>query len=81
MDTIAQIVKPVATGPLRIDTQINRVSVPVTDRTRALVTIATALSEAEIEPEDLALRRPTLDEVFLHLTGPAEAENSLEVAS
>jgi ABC-2 type transport system ATP-binding protein len=81
MDTVAQILKPVATGSIRIDTQVNRISIPVTDRTRALVTVATALSEAGIEPEDLSLRRPTLDEVFLHLTGPAEAENSLEVAS
>jgi len=38
-------------------------------------------SEAGIEPEDLSLRRPTLDEVFLHLTGPTAAENSQEVAS
>jgi ABC-2 type transport system ATP-binding protein len=27
------------------------------------------LHEARIEPEDITLRRPTLDEVFLHLTG------------
>jgi ABC-2 type transport system ATP-binding protein len=79
-DTVAQIVKPVATGSICIDTQVNRISVPVTDRTRALVTVATALSEAGIELEDLSLRRPTLDEVFLHLIGPAEAENSQEVA-
>jgi ABC-2 type transport system ATP-binding protein len=79
--TVAQIVKLVACGDIRIDTQANRISVPVTDRMRALITVTTALSEARIEPEDLALRRPTLDEVFLHLTGPAGAENLLEVAS
>jgi ABC-2 type transport system ATP-binding protein len=79
--TVAQIVKPVACGDIRVDTQANRISVPVTDRMRALVTVTTALSEARIEPEDLALRRPTLDEVFLHLTGPVETENTLEVAS
>ncbi len=79
--TVAQVVKPVACGDIRIDTQANRISVPVTDRMRALVTVATALSEARIEPEDLALRRPTLDEVFLHLTGPLEAENTLEGVS
>jgi ABC-2 type transport system ATP-binding protein len=79
--TVAQIVKLVACGDIRIDTQANRISVPITDRMRALITVTTALSEARIEPEDLALRRPTLDEVFLHLTGPAGAENLLEVAS
>jgi ABC-2 type transport system ATP-binding protein len=79
--TVVQIVKPVACGDIRIDTQANKISVLVTDRMRALVTVTTALSEARIEPEDLALRQPTLDEVFLHLTGPAGAENVLEVAS
>jgi len=79
--TVAQIVKPVACGDIRIDTQANRISVPVTDRMRALVTVTTALSEARIEPEDLAVRRPTLDEVFLHLTGPVEAEKTLEGVS
>ncbi len=79
--TVAQIVKPVACGDIRIDTQANRISVPVTDRMRALVTVTMALSEAGIEPEDLAVRRPTLDEVFLHLTGPVEAKKTLEVVS
>ena len=79
--TVAQVVKPVACGDIRIDTQANRISVPVTDRMRALITVTTALSEARIEPEDLAVRRPTLDEVFLHLTGPVEAENTLEGVS
>lgn len=48
-----------------------RVSVPVKDRTKALVQMANSLHEAKIEPEDITLRRPTLDEVFLHLTGAA----------
>ncbi|MFC6157650.1 ATP-binding cassette domain-containing protein [Kribbella jiaozuonensis] len=48
-----------------------RVSVPVKDRTKALVVMANSLHEAKIEPEDITLRRPTLDEVFLHLTGAA----------
>lgn len=80
-ERVAQLVKPVATGSIRIDAQVRLVSVPVTDQTRSLLTVAAALLEAGIEPEDLALRRPTLDEVFLHLTGSAEPENSLEVAS
>lgn len=67
--TVTEIVQQVAAGPLRVDARTNRISAPVKDRTRALVTIATALSEAQIEPEDISLRRPTLDEVFIHLTG------------
>jgi ABC-2 type transport system ATP-binding protein len=78
---VAQLVRTVASGDIHIDAEANRISVPVVDRTRALVSVATALSEARIEPEDISLRRPTLDEVFIHLTGPAQTNNSLEVAA
>ncbi|MFC9745684.1 ATP-binding cassette domain-containing protein [Streptomyces niveus] len=60
------------------------ISVPVEDRVAALTAVARSLNEAGIEAEDLALRRPTLDEVFLNLTGnkvAATAEpNRKEVA-
>src|SRR4029453_18213202 len=46
-----------------------RVSVPVRDRVAALTEAAWALRDAGVAVEDVALRRPTLDEVFLHLTG------------
>ncbi|MET7327893.1 ATP-binding cassette domain-containing protein [Nonomuraea sp. NPDC005650] len=45
-----------------------RVTVPAADGAQSLVRIAGALDAAGIPVEDLALRRPTLDEVFLHLT-------------
>ncbi|WP_433376488.1 ATP-binding cassette domain-containing protein [Streptosporangium sp. CA-115845] len=62
----------VASGGILVDAESRRVSIPVAERTRALVTMATALGDAGIEPVDVTLRRPTLDEVFLHLTGGAE---------
>ncbi|MFI0445946.1 ATP-binding cassette domain-containing protein [Actinomadura sp. 6N118] len=46
-----------------------RVHAPVRDRIAALTETVRALHEAGIEVEDVALRRPTLDEVFLRLTG------------
>ncbi|MEU3838544.1 ATP-binding cassette domain-containing protein [Streptomyces sp. NPDC028635] len=48
-----------------------RISVPVRDRAGALTEVVRALDAAGITAEDIALRRPTLDEVFLHLTGSA----------
>jgi ABC-2 type transport system ATP-binding protein len=54
----------VATDPDR-----RLVSAPVTDRMAALAETVRALGAAAIDAEDIALRRPTLDEVFLHLTG------------
>lgn len=53
---------------VRVDTDRRLLSAPVTDRMAALSGVLRALEEAGIEAEDVALRRPTLDEVFLHLT-------------
>ncbi|MFJ8082062.1 ATP-binding cassette domain-containing protein [Streptomyces sp. NPDC096205] len=52
-----------------VDADRRLLSAPVTDRMTALAGVVRALEEAGVEAEDIALRRPTLDEVFLHLTG------------
>ncbi|MET8779369.1 ATP-binding cassette domain-containing protein [Nocardia sp. NPDC004654] len=51
-----------------VDPDARRVSAPVDDAVAGLTDIAQALRDARIPVEDLAVRRPTLDEVFLHLT-------------
>jgi ABC-2 type transport system ATP-binding protein len=58
---------PFASGDLRIDEPAARISIPVGERTRALVGLSAALTESGLEPLDISVRRPTLDEVFLHL--------------
>lgn len=45
------------------------VSVPAPDGTGALVEIVRRTTDADVELSDVALRTPTLDEVFLALTG------------
>ncbi|HTF11941.1 MAG TPA: daunorubicin/doxorubicin resistance ABC transporter ATP-binding protein DrrA, partial [Asanoa sp.] len=52
------------------DTSVDdrRVGVSVADRMAALTATVRALGDAGIAVEDVTLRRPTLDEVFLHLT-------------
>ena len=42
---------------------------PVADRVAALTEALRQLAEAGIEVADIGLRRPTLDDVFLSLTG------------
>ncbi|MEU3198234.1 ATP-binding cassette domain-containing protein [Streptomyces sp. NPDC006996] len=63
---------PVPQDTVTVDTGRRLLSAPVTDRMAALAGVVRALAEAGVEAEDIALRRPTLDEVFLHLTGPGE---------
>lgn len=50
-----------------------RVSVPAGDALQALSRVSLALSEAGIGVRDVGLRRPTLDDVFLQLTGSERA--------
>ncbi|CAL9527828.1 daunorubicin resistance protein DrrA family ABC transporter ATP-binding protein [Streptomyces levis] len=54
---------------ITVDADRRLLSAPVTDRMEALSAVVRALEQAGIQAEDVALRRPTLDEVFLHLTG------------
>ncbi|MEU6409258.1 ATP-binding cassette domain-containing protein [Microbispora sp. NPDC046933] len=54
---------------LDVDADSRRVSAPVRDRSAALPEVLRALDAAGITVADIAVRRPTLDEVFLHLTG------------
>jgi ABC-2 type transport system ATP-binding protein len=65
----ARVVERVAGAPAATDPDRRLVSAPVTDPLGALGDAVRALREAGLAVEDVALRRPTLDEVFLHLTG------------
>ncbi|MDX3258684.1 ATP-binding cassette domain-containing protein [Streptomyces sp. MI02-2A] len=60
---------PLPGDEVSVDADRRLLSAPVTDRMAALSGVVRALEAAGIEAEDIALRRPTLDEVFLHLTG------------
>ncbi|MBT2525207.1 ATP-binding cassette domain-containing protein [Streptomyces sp. ISL-99] len=55
-------------GDVVVDEDRRRISASVTDRMAALTETVRALEAAGIEAEDIAVRRPTLDEVFMHLT-------------
>jgi ABC-2 type transport system ATP-binding protein len=51
----------------------------VTDGVTAIAEVAAALRAAGVEPEDLGVRRPSLDEVFLALTGaPPDADAGMD---
>ncbi|WP_343450296.1 ATP-binding cassette domain-containing protein [Micromonospora oryzae] len=59
----------VAGGEPEVDPDRRLVSARVEHRAGALTEVLRALDAAGVAVEDVALRRPTLDEVFLHLTG------------
>jgi ABC-2 type transport system ATP-binding protein len=57
----------------RLDAATRRVSVTVEHGTDRLIDAVRALDETAIAVDDIAVRRPTLDEVFLTLTGKESA--------
>jgi ABC-2 type transport system ATP-binding protein len=67
----AAIVGRVAGAEPDVDTDARRLGVPVRDRVGALTEVVRTLDTAGIRVEDIALRRPTLDEAFLHITRKA----------
>jgi ABC-2 type transport system ATP-binding protein len=65
-----------AVGTPEVDPHARRMSVPVAGGAAALVETIRTLDAAGIAPLDIALRRPTLDDVFLSLTGHAAEESA-----
>ena len=63
-------------GDVTVDDHTRRLTVPTIAGAGALVQVVRDLDEAGIQIDDIALRRPTLDDVFLSLTGHAAEEES-----
>ncbi|RNL85791.1 ATP-binding cassette domain-containing protein [Halostreptopolyspora alba] len=69
VELAARTVGDVADGAPELDSANRRVSVPVADRVSALAELARRLDDSDVEVDDIAMRRPTLDDAFLSLTG------------
>ena len=79
LDRARQACAAVATGELLVREQRRTVTAPVADRVGALTAVASRLQADGVDVEDIAVRRPTLDEVFLRLTGhTADAESEAD---
>jgi ABC-2 type transport system ATP-binding protein len=75
-ERVAEAVAPVGAGPASVDAT-GEVTVAVANGPRDLVEAVRRLDAAGLELADIGLRRPTLDDVFLSLTGhtaPREKE-------
>jgi daunorubicin resistance ABC transporter ATP-binding subunit len=70
---LAAAMAGLGSAPPAIDAGTGRVVVPVRDGPGVLADVAARLGGAGLRVSDLALRRPTLDDVFLALTGKRTA--------
>lgn len=73
METAARIVAASTGSEPTVNLDRRRVSAPAPERFRSLDATMRELNRAGIDPEDIALRQPTLDDVFLKLTDRKEA--------
>lgn len=69
LPAVAKVVARVCEGEPDIEDAERRVHAPVNDRVAALTEVARTLQDEGIVVEDIGLRRPSLDDVFLQLTG------------
>jgi ABC-2 type transport system ATP-binding protein len=69
----SRVLETLGGGPVHVDEGARRVSVSVASHDGVLTRAIRELDAAEVKVDDIGFRRPTLDEVFLSITGrPAE---------
>jgi ABC-2 type transport system ATP-binding protein len=68
LDTAAGIVRRICAAEPDRDPDTRRLNAPVRDGVAALTDVVRTVHDARIRVEDVGLRRPRLDEAFLHLT-------------
>jgi len=82
LGTLAGALARLGVDAPRIDAGTKRVTVPVAGGRAAIAEAVRVVDGLGVEVDDIGLRRPTLDEVFLTLTGaPAEADADADVAA
>jgi ABC-2 type transport system ATP-binding protein len=76
LPSVVKVVAGVCEGEPETDDADRRVSALVTDRVAALTDVTRGLRDEGVEVEDIGLSRPTLDDVFLRLTGHRTADST-----
>jgi len=71
LEEVRSMLVEVGSGEVLVDTHTRKLSVPVRGGTSALIDALRRLDAALVEVQDIGVRRPTLDDVFLSLTGHA----------
>ena len=77
-----RVLEALGEGPARVDAEARQISVAVASHNGVLTRAIRELDSADVRVDDIGFRRPTLDEVFLTLTGkPAEEAETAEEAT
>jgi len=76
-----EVVAAISGNRATLDEGLRMISAPVSTGATALIETLRSLDAAGIHPLDVGLKRPSLDDVFLSLTGHAAEEKVEEVAT
>jgi len=77
LDTVVTALRAYSAGEIQVNAEHRHLVMPVTQGAQLIANVVRDLDAAHITLDDLALRRPTLDDVFLTLTGRAATEAEL----
>jgi ABC-2 type transport system ATP-binding protein len=69
LEAVVRLLQPYGRGAVHVDSAGHRVTVPVEHGTQLLTSVVRDLDATQIHLDTFGLRRPTLDDVFLALTG------------
>jgi len=78
LDEARRVLEAMGEGPAHVTADDRRVSVAVTSHEGVLTRAIRELDSAGVHVDDIGFRRPTLDEVFLTLTGRPAEEKPVE---
>ncbi|MFI8178893.1 ATP-binding cassette domain-containing protein [Actinacidiphila glaucinigra] len=76
--TATEVLGGFGKGETTVDNHTRRITVPVSGGAKLLAEVIRELDTRGIEIDDIGLRRPTLDDVFMSLTGHAAEEKEEE---
>jgi ABC-2 type transport system ATP-binding protein len=80
LDDAVALVTPLGVGPAATDEHRRSLTMPVTGGVKALRQALDHLEAEGLEVDDAGVRRPTLDDVFLTLTGSTAGEDEADAA-
>ncbi len=77
-ETAIGVLAPICTGKVDVDAGGRSFSAPIRTGNRVVPGVIRALDDAGVDVLDVEVRRPTLDDVFLTLTGHASVEDDAD---
>jgi ABC-2 type transport system ATP-binding protein len=81
LDRAVEVARAFGDGTPHVDPDQQRLSIPVKGGTKVLVAAGRQFEEDGIILDDLRIRRPSLDDVFLALTGSAATSRAVDEAA